>query len=132
MYLPGPAARMFFGPPRSLNQVFMHFCEAVLTFSVFLIVLAASLLQNGQWQQHQGFLLKSLLKSYVLGASMWGDTQDRFTPIGKADYLGLAACVAVFACFCEYRFSFYSFLAAHLPKMQKLCFWKGPIITKLQ
>ena len=134
MYLPGPAAHniMFFGLPRSLNAVFTRFCESVRSFSIFLIVLAATLLQNGRWQKHQGFLLKSLLKSYVFGASMWGDTQDRFTPIGKADYLAPEACVAVSACFCEYRVSFYSFLAAHLPKMRKLCFWKGPIITKLQ
>ena len=111
---------MLFGLPRSLNAVFTRFCEAVRTFSVFLIVLAATLLQNGQWEKHQGFLLKSLLECYAFGASMWGDTQDRFTPIGKADYLGLEACVVVFACFCEPRFSFYSFLAAHLPKMRKL------------
>ena len=48
---------------------------------------------------------------------MWGDTQDRFTPIGKADYLEPEACGAVFACFGNSRFSFYSFLAALLLKM---------------
>ena len=50
---------------------------------------------------------------------MWGDTQDRFTPIGKADYLGAAAFGAVVACLSNSRFSFYSILAALLPQMRK-------------
>ena len=105
---------------------FLHvFAKQCGVFFIFLIVLAATLLQNGRWQKHQGFLLKSLLKSYIFGASMWGDTQDWFTPIGKADYLGPEACVAVFACCCESRCFFYSFFGCSSTGNAKIVILKG-------
>ena len=90
----------------SLSSVFTTCCEVGCSFCIFLIDPVAKLVRNWTLKKHLAFLVKSVYTNYVFEASMRGDTQDRFTPMGKLQCLEAGTLGAVFRCFYKYRRSF--------------------------
>ena len=70
-------------------------------------------------KKHQGFLLDSIVRNCIFGASVRGGTQARFTPIGKVVFLGPGTLPALFTCFIDMSLRFFICWLHHHQKHEK-------------